>query len=233
MNAHAQDIKLEPGWKERLLPEFQKPYIHNLKSFLLDQKKQGKTIYPKGSEIFSAFNTTPFDQVKVVIIGQDPYHGPGQAHGLCFSVKYGIKPPPSLVNIYKELNSDLNLPFPNHGCLTDWATQGVLLLNAVLTVEQKKPASHQGKGWETFTDAAIHALNEQKNHLVFLLWGSYAQKKGQFIDRQKHLVLETTHPSPFSAHRGFLGSKHFSKANEYIAKHQGTPVNWLLNNREN
>ncbi len=220
-------IDLEPGWLHQLEHEFEQPYMQQLKQFLL-QEQQQKVIYPKGGDIFNAFNSTPFDQVKIVILGQDPYHGPEQAHGLCFSVKHGVQSPPSLVNIYKEMARDLQIPIAPHGCLQSWADQGVLLLNATLTVEHSRAGSHQGKGWETFTDRAIQCLNENRQHLVFLLWGSYAQKKGQFIDRHKHLVLKSPHPSPLSAHRGFLGNGHFSKANDYLQQQGIAPVNWQL-----
>lgn len=221
-------VKLEPSWKAVLAEEFAKPYMASLKSFLAKEKQDGKTVYPKGDEYFAALNTTPFSDVRVVIIGQDPYHGPGQAHGLCFSVKPGVAVPPSLVNIYKELKADLGIQPPQHGFLLDWAKQGVLMLNAVLTVQAGMAASHQGKGWENFTDAIVHALNDQREGIVFVLWGSYAQKKGAFIDRKKHYVIEGPHPSPLSAHRGFLGSKPFSKINEYL-KTKGAPeINWAL-----
>lgn len=221
-------VQLDPSWKAKLATEFDAPYMKQLKQFLVEQKQKGKVIFPPGPEIFSAFNLTPFDKVKVVIIGQDPYHGPGQAHGLCFSVKPGVQTPPSLQNVYKELNDDLGIDIPNHGCLVDWAKQGVLMLNAVLTVEQAKAAAHQGKGWEQFTDRVIEFLNQEKEHLVFMLWGSYAQKKGQMIDRKRHMVLRTTHPSPLSAYRGFLGCKHFSKANSYLKRFDIAEINWSL-----
>lgn len=221
-------VKIEPSWKQHLLPEFQQEYMQQLRGFLMQQKQAGKVIYPKGDEYFNAFNLTPFDQVKVVIIGQDPYHGPGQAHGLCFSVQSGVRFPPSLQNIFKEIQSDLGLPIPGNGCLTHWAEQGVLLLNAVLTVEQAKAAAHQGKGWEQFTDAAIRELNENREGIVFLLWGSYAQKKGQIIDPKKHCVLKAPHPSPLSSHRGFFGCKHFSKANAYLESIGKTPIDWSV-----
>jgi len=227
MTAMSQ-IKLEASWKQHLLAEFQQPYMQQLRAFLQEQKSLGKIIYPKGNEYFNAFNLTPFEQVKVVIIGQDPYHGPNQAHGLCFSVQPGVAFPPSLVNIFKELQRDLNIPFPNHGNLTHWAEQGVLLLNAVLTVEQGKAAAHQGKGWEQFTDAAIRELNAGREGIVFMLWGSYAQKKGQIIDRKKHCVLTAPHPSPLSAHRGFIGCGHFSKANHYLQQLGLTPIDWAV-----
>lgn len=198
----------------------------SLRKFIKGELSQNKTIYPKGSFYFEALNRTPFDKVKVVILGQDPYHGPDQAHGLCFSVPKGVRPPPSLLNIFKEINSDLGRPAKVTDDLSAWADQGVLLLNSVLTVEDGKPASHQGKGWELFTDKIIQILNERKQHLVFILWGSYAQKKAAFVDRDKHYVIESVHPSPLSAHRGFLGSKPFSKANKYLLATTGTEINW-------
>jgi len=222
-------VKLESSWMAVLGDEFQKPYMQQLRQFLQTEKEKGKIIYPPGSLWFNAFNSTPFDKVKVVILGQDPYHGPHQAHGLCFSVQKGIPFPPSLQNIFKELHNDSGIPFPPHGCLQQWADQGVLLLNAVLTVEQNKAGAHQGKGWEIFTDAAIAALNAKRDGLVFLLWGSYAQKKGAIIDPHKHLVLQSPHPSPLSAHRGFLGNKHFSKANAYLKSHHQKEIDWVLN----
>ena len=228
MTTATPPVKLEPGWLTVLGNQFEQPYMAELKAFLQQQKDQGKIIYPPGSLWFNAFNTTPFEGVKVVILGQDPYHGPNQAHGLCFSVLPGVQTPPSLVNIYKELDADLGIPPPRHGCLTHWAEQGVLLLNATLTVEQGRAGAHQGKGWEAFTDAAVHALNEQRDNLVFMLWGSYAQKKGNFIDSSKHLVLKAPHPSPLSAHRGFLGCRHFSKANDYLVTTGQTPIDWQL-----
>lgn len=221
-------IDLHPSWLAHLAPEFEQPYMQQLKAFLLAQKQQNKVIYPPSKLIFNAFNSTPLDQVKVVILGQDPYHGPNQAHGLCFSVQPGIQPPPSLQNMFKELSRDLGLPVPNHGCLQSWAEQGVLLLNATLTVEQARAGAHQGQGWETFTDKAIQLVNEQCSGVVFLLWGSYAQKKGALIDKRKHLVLTAPHPSPLSAYRGFIGCGHFSAANAYLVKQQKTPVNWQL-----
>ncbi len=222
------NIKLEPQWKSKLSAEFVKPYMQKLRAFLIQEKGLQKKIYPKGSDIFNAFALTPFDQVKVVILGQDPYHQPHQAHGLSFSVPKGVAIPPSLRNIYKEIHSDLGLHFTDidHGCLESWAKQGVLLLNAVLTVEDSKAAAHQGRGWEIFTDKVIEVLNQEKEHLVFILWGAYAQKKGQFIDRQKHRVIESPHPSPLSAHRGFLGSRPFSQTNEYLREHGISEINW-------
>ncbi|MBX2862883.1 MAG: uracil-DNA glycosylase [Leptolyngbyaceae cyanobacterium MAG.088] len=221
-------IKLEPSWKAVLEDVFATPYMQALKKFLQAEKAAGKIIYPRGSLIFNAMNSTPFDQVKVVILGQDPYHGPGQAHGLCFSVAKGVAPPPSLVNIFKEIEQDLDIHPPNHGCLQSWADQGVLLLNSVLTVEQHKAASHREKGWEQFTDVIISNLNQQRQNLVFLLWGSYAQKKGKIIDRERHLVLTSPHPSPLSAHRGFFGNRHFSKANAYLQANGIEPISWSL-----
>lgn len=219
---------LPESWMKQLGEEFKKDYMLDLKFFLKKELNQQKSIYPRGSEIFSAFNLTPLNEVKLVIIGQDPYHGKNQAHGLCFSVKRGIKTPPSLQNIYKELKSDLNLDEPNHGFLESWAKNGVLMLNNVLTVEHSKPASHQGKGWETFTDKVVDILNNECQNLVFLLWGSHAQKKAANVNRQKHLVLECSHPSPFSAHKGFLGSKHFSKSNAYLKNNNIQPIDWSL-----
>jgi uracil-DNA glycosylase len=220
--------KIEASWLERLRPEFEKPYMGKLREFLKHEYKAGKKIFPQKENYFSAFDLAPFEKVKVVILGQDPYHGPGQAHGLCFSVQPGVDIPPSLLNIYKELESDLGLPRVKHGFLESWAQQGVLLLNSVLTVESGKAAAHQGKGWELFTDEIIRLLSEKREHLVFILWGSYAQKKGAVIDRKRHLVIESPHPSPLSAHRGFLGSKPFSKANAYLKAHGIQPVNWQL-----
>jgi uracil-DNA glycosylase len=223
-----RNIQLDPSWLQVIGDEFDKPYMAELRAFLQREKQNGKTIYPPGQFIFNAMNTTPFDRVKVLIIGQDPYHGPNQAHGLCFSVRPGVSIPPSLRNIYQELQGDLGIQPPDHGCLQAWAEQGVLLLNATLTVERGKAGFHQGKGWERFTDAVISALNTQREHLVFLLWGSYAQRKGEFIDRHRHLVLEAPHPSPFSANRGFFGCRHFSKANDYLQSHGQAPIDWRL-----
>mgnify|MGYP003683668979 FL=1 len=225
-------VRLDPSWLDVLGKEFDQPYMKQLKTFLRQQKNSGKVIYPPGSQWFSAFNDTPFDKVRVVILGQDPYHGPDQAHGLCFSVLPGVKVPPSLANIYKELASDLGITQPNHGCLTSWAKQGVLLLNATLTVEQANAGAHQGKGWEQFTDQAIRAINDQSEAVVFLLWGSHAQKKGAFIDQSRHLVLKSVHPSPLSAYRGFLGCKHFSATNSYLQQHGRQPIDWLLPSEE-
>ena len=225
-------VRLDSSWLDVLGKEFDQPYMQQLKTFLQQQKNSGKVIYPPGSQWFSAFNDTPFDKVRVVILGQDPYHGPDQAHGLCFSVLPGVKVPPSLANIYKELASDLGITQPNHGCLTSWAKQGVLLLNATLTVEQADAGAHQGKGWEQFTDQAIRAINDQSEAVVFLLWGSHAQKKGAFIDQSRHLVLKSVHPSPLSAYRGFLGCKHFSATNSYLQQHGRQPIDWLLPSEE-
>lgn len=224
----ATNVKLDESWLAVIGDEFDKPYMKQLRAFLQAEKEQGKVIYPPGSLWFNALNTTPFDQVKVVILGQDPYHGPRQAHGLCFSVPPGVPPPPSLQNIFKEIQRDLGLTIPRHGCLQHWAEQGVLLLNAVLTVEEGKAGAHQGKGWETFTDAVVSALNQRRDGLVFLLWGSYAQKKGTLIDRKRHCVLESPHPSPLSAHRGFLGNGHFSQANRWLGEHGQGEIDWSL-----
>lgn len=224
----AREIRLEASWKALLQDEFGQPYMQALRQFLRDEKAAGKIIYPPGPEIFTALNTTPFDKVRVVILGQDPYHGPGQAHGLCFSVKKGVAVPPSLKNIYKELSQDVGLTLPTHGNLAHWAQQGVLLLNAVLTVEAGNAGAHQNKGWERFTDRIVNLLNERREHLVFMLWGSYAQKKGAIIDRSRHLVLQSAHPSPLSAHRGFLGNRHFSRANDYLQAHQLPPIDWQI-----
>jgi uracil-DNA glycosylase len=221
-----QAIQLEHSWKIRLQAEFEKPYMQNLKVFLQEQKQQGKVIYPPGKQIFAALNSVPFDKVKVVILGQDPYHGPGQAHGLCFSVPDGVSLPPSLKNIFKELQNDLGIKPKVNGNLTAWAEQGVLLLNSVLTVEAGQAGSHQGKGWEQFTDNIISLLNEEKQQLVFLLWGSYAHKKGAVIDEKKHYVLKTVHPSPLSVHRGFLGCRHFSQTNRYLRDQGFSEINW-------
>lgn len=217
---------LEPAWQARLHGEFDKPYMQALRQFLAAERASGHAIYPPSEDVFAAFHATPFDRVKVVILGQDPYHGPGQAHGLSFSVRAGTRLPPSLLNIFKERQQDLHLPIPEHGDLSRWAEQGVFLLNAVLTVRAGEAASHQKKGWETFTDQAIAALNDQRDGVVFLLWGSHAQKKGQLIDRQRHCVLTAPHPSPLSAHRGFLGCGHFSRANQYLLQRGQSPIDW-------
>ena len=224
--SEAREIRLEPSWKTRLETEFDAPYMHGLRQFLLERKRGGAVIYPPGEQIFNAMDSTPFDQVKVVILGQDPYHGPGQAHGLCFSVRDGVAVPPSLLNIYKEITADLGAQPPASGNLQHWAEQGVLLLNAVLTVERGQAAAHQGKGWELFTDRIISELNEHREDLVFMLWGSYAMKKGAHIDRARHLVLTAPHPSPLSAHRGFLGCRHFSKSNAWLQQHGQQPIRW-------
>lgn len=224
----SEAIALHESWKAPLLPEFGADYMAQLRSFLLGEKAAGKRIFPKGGEWFRAMDLTPLDKVRVVILGQDPYHGPGQAHGLCFSVKPGVPPPPSLVNIYKELHSDLGIERPRHGFLEHWAQQGVLLLNSVLTVEMAKAASHQGKGWERFTDAVIRLVNAKEEPVVFLLWGAYAQKKAAFVDTTKHLVLKAAHPSPLSAHNGFLGCRHFSKCNAFLESKGRPPIDWAL-----
>ncbi len=222
------EVKINDSWKEVLKSEFNKPYFLQIVNFLRMEKLAGKTIYPPGQLMFNAFNTTPFDQVKVVLLGQDPYHGPGQAHGLCFSVQTGIAPPPSLINIFKELNSDIGMPVPNHGNLTKWAEQGVLLLNASLTVRANEPMSHAKIGWAEFTDTVIKKISDQRKHVVFILWGKFAQEKQILIDETKHLVLKAAHPSPFSANNGFFGCRHFSKTNEYLAKNGIDPVDWSL-----
>lgn len=219
------DPKIDPQWKSVLINEFQHEYFAQLKAFLLNEKRR-YTVYPPGNQIFEAFNSTPFEQVKVVILGQDPYHGPGQAHGLCFSVQHGVPIPPSLRNIYKELQADLGISPPPHGHLARWAEQGALLLNATLTVRAGCAGSHQNQGWERFTDAAIAALSAHRQHLVFMLWGSYAQSKTALIDARRHLVLSSPHPSPLSASRGFFGCKHFSQANAYLQQHGIAPIDW-------
>jgi uracil-DNA glycosylase len=223
-----QTIALEESWKAALATEFTSPYMQQLKDFLLVQKQSGKRIFPKGSEYFRALDLTPLATVKVIILGQDPYHGLGQAHGLCFSVRPGVRIPPSLVNIYKEMETDLGIKPPRHGFLEHWARQGVLLLNSVLTVEEAQAASHQGKGWERFTDAVIRKVNEECEAVVFMLWGSYAQRKAAFVDTDRHLVLKAPHPSPLSAHNGFFGCRHFSKANAFLQSHGRAPVDWEL-----
>lgn len=219
------NVQIEEGWKQRLTPEFEKDYFVKLTDFVRSEYSH-TTVFPPGKLIFNAFNLCPFDRVKVVIVGQDPYHGLGQAHGLCFSVNDGVAFPPSLLNIFKEIQSDLGKPIPTSGNLTRWAEQGVLLLNATLTVRAHDAGSHQGHGWEEFTDAAIRILAEEREHLVFILWGSYAQKKGAVIDRSKHLVLTSAHPSPLSARKGFFGNHHFSLANDYLKAHGETPIEW-------
>jgi uracil-DNA glycosylase len=220
--------QLDPTWQAVLGAEFEQPYMHSLKAFLQQEKAAGKTIFPPGPLIFNAFNHTPFDKVRVVIIGQDPYHGPGQAHGLSFSVPAGVAQPPSLMNIFKEIEADLAVRMSGSGDLTPWADQGVLLLNATLTVQMANAGSHQKRGWEQFTDAAIAALNAQRTGLVFVLWGSYAQKKGAMIDPNKHLVLKSVHPSPLSAHRGFFGNHQFSQINHYLQSRGEVPITWQL-----
>lgn len=219
------NVRIDESWRQVLQPEFDKPYFELLTNFVRNAYRTTQCFPPAG-QIFRAFDLCPFDKVRVVIIGQDPYHDVNQAHGLCFSVQDGVPAPPSLVNIYKELQRDLGKPIPSSGNLTHWAEQGVLLLNATLTVEAHKAGSHQGKGWEELTDAAIQALNRQREHIVFMLWGSYAQRKGQFIDRRRHLVLTAVHPSPLSAYRGFIGCGHFSQANAYLQQHGLSPIVW-------
>ena len=219
------DVQIEESWKQVLQEEFEKDYFKRLTDFVRNEYRQG-TVYPPGKLIVNAFNLCPFDKVKVVIIGQDPYHGPGQAHGLCFSVNDGVKFPPSLQNIFKEIHDDLGAPIPTTGNLTRWANQGVLMLNATLTVRAHQAGSHQRQGWEEFTDAAIRLLAERREHLVFILWGSYAQKKGAFIDRNRHLVLTSAHPSPLSAYNGFFGNHHFSRTNDYLLANGETPIEW-------
>ena len=219
------EVKIAPSWKNKLVPEFEKPYFKQLIEFVKQEYKT-QTVYPPGKEIFRSFDCSDFENVRVVIIGQDPYHGPGQANGLCFSVRDGVRMPPSLVNIFKEIKQDLGKPIPTSGDLERWAVQGVLLLNATLTVRAASPGSHQNKGWEIFTDAVIKKISDEKENVVFLLWGAYAQKKGEIIDRNKHLVLMSAHPSPFSADRGFFGNKHFSKANEYLKRKGIEEIEW-------
>jgi uracil-DNA glycosylase len=222
------DVKIEDSWKKVLKQEFIKSYFMQITTFLKTEKMTGKTIYPPGGLIFNAFNTTPFDKIKVVILGQDPYHGPGQAHGLSFSVQKGVSPPPSLINIFKELHRDIGVPIPATGDLTHWAQQGVLLLNASLTVRANEPMSHAKTGWAEFTNSAIEKISALKHNVVFLLWGKFAQEKQSLIDETKHLVLRAAHPSPFSAEKGFFGCRHFSKANEYLMKNGIDPVDWKL-----
>lgn len=228
MSAAQDRIKLEPGWKAVLGEEFDKPYMQALGEFLRAEKAAGKEIFPPGGLIFNALNSTPLERVKVVIIGQDPYHGPGQAHGLCFSVQPGVPVPPSLQNIFKELKRDLNIDPPNHGCLQHWAEQGVLLLNTSLTVEQGKAGSHASAGWQPFTDKVIEVVSRERPHLVFLLWGAHAQSKERLIDPTKHLILRSPHPSPLSAHRGFIGNGHFGRTNKFLEQHGLAPVVWAL-----
>ncbi|MGH8155582.1 MAG: uracil-DNA glycosylase [Rhodanobacteraceae bacterium] len=221
-------LKLEASWKARVGDHFDRPEMQRLSEFLRAEKRAGKRIYPPGPDIFAALDATPFDAVKVVILGQDPYHGAGQAHGLCFSVRPDVAVPPSLTNIFAEIESDLGIQPPDHGCLTPWAHRGVLLLNSVLTVQAGLAGSHQGKGWEGFTDRVVDELNRGRDGLVFVLWGSYAQAKGRLIDTRRHCVLKAPHPSPLSAHRGFLGCRHFSKANQYLEASGRSPVDWSL-----
>ncbi len=225
-------INLHESWKQPLTDEFASPYMAQLREFLVAEKNAGKQIYPKGAEYFRALDLTPLNKVRVVVLGQDPYHGPDQAHGLCFSVKPGVRPPPSLVNIYKEMHSDLGITQPNHGFLEHWANQGVLLLNSVLTVEAHQAASHRGKGWEKFTDAIVQLITASEKPVVFLLWGAYAQKKAAFVrdvnDGGKHLILKAPHPSPLSAYNGFFGCNHFSKTNTFLEAQGQEPINWLL-----
>ena len=224
----ATQIRLEPTWLAQLQAEFEQPYMQQLKHFLVAEKADGVTVYPPGGEIFSAFDHTPLPRVKVVILGQDPYHGPGQAHGLCFSVKPGVGIPPSLQNIYREIHRDLGLPIPRHGHLSAWADRGVLLLNSVLSVQAGQAGSHRGRGWEQFTDRVVEVINRQRESVVFMLWGGYAQKKGAVIDRQRHCVLTAPHPSPLSAHRGFIGCGHFSACNDYLRAQGIPPIDWSL-----
>ena len=219
--------QLEPSWLAVLGDAFEQPYMQQLRAFLVEEKKNF-TVYPPGADIFNAMWNTPFESVRVVILGQDPYHGPGQAHGMCFSVRQGIHPPPSLQNVFKEIERDLKIPHPNHGCLTSWARQGVLLLNAVLTVRAGQPQSHAGKGWEQFTDRAIAELNRRHEGLVFALWGNAAQKKAAMVDRSRHLVLTAPHPSPLSAYQGFIGCGHFSRINEHLQRRGTAPIQWSL-----
>lgn len=223
----AEGVQIEESWKQLLSDQFDADYFKQLKNFLLEEKKK-YIVYPPGPLIFNAFNKTPVERVKVVIMGQDPYHGPGQAHGLCFSVPRGITPPPSLVNIFKELQADLGIKPPSHGCLEKWAENGVLLLNATLTVRANQPRSHFNKGWEIFTSTAVERLAKHRQHLVFFLWGNDAKAKESLIDPSRHLILKAAHPSPFSANNGFFGCKHFSKANEYLQQHGIEPVDWQL-----
>jgi uracil-DNA glycosylase len=220
------EVKIEQSWKKVLKEEFDKGYFEQIVVFLKHEKLTGKRIYPPGHQIFNAFDSTPFDEVKVVILGQDPYHGPGQAHGLSFSVLDGVKPPPSLQNMYKELQEDIGLPIPQTGNLSSWAANGVLLLNSILTVRDGEPGSHSKIGWEHFTDAVIRKISQEKEQVVFMLWGNFAQSKQSLIDATKHLILKAAHPSPFSVHKGFYGCRHFSKANEYLVRHGKNPVNW-------
>ncbi|MFP6796500.1 MAG: uracil-DNA glycosylase [Pseudomonadales bacterium] len=238
MKEQRDRVVLESSWKAALASEFDATYLVRLRAFLIDEKRTHKTVYPAGSEIFKALDSCPLPDTRVVIIGQDPYHGPRQAHGLCFSVPQGTAPPPSLVNIFREIEDDMNdeaVPgrtrnrkiMPGKGCLVPWTRQGVLLLNSVLTVVQGRAGSHQGMGWETFTDKVVDVINRDREHVVFMLWGSYAQRKGAMVNREKHYVLTAPHPSPLSAHRGFLGCRHFSKANQYLVEQRQSPVDWF------
>jgi uracil-DNA glycosylase len=222
------NVQIEQSWKAQLADEFEKPYFAGIVNFLKQEKAAGKVIYPPGNLIFNAFKLTPFDHVKAVLLGQDPYHGPGQAHGLCFSVQKGVPPPPSLQNIYKELQDDLGITPPHHGCLEQWARQGLLMLNASLTVEAGKPMSHSKIGWEQFTDAVIKKISDEQQGIVFLLWGRFAQQKAVLIDSTKHFILKAAHPSPFSANNGFSGCRHFSKTNELLRKEGKTPIDWKI-----
>lgn len=228
MSEAADRLRMDASWKARLGGWFEREDMRALSAFLQARKAAGARIFPPGPEIFAAFDATPFDDVRVVVLGQDPYHGAGQAHGLCFSVRPGVRVPPSLDNIFKEIQRDLGIARPDHGCLLPWARRGVLLLNAVLTVEEGRAGSHQGKGWEGFTDHVVEVLDREREGLVFLLWGSYAQAKGRVIDTRRHRVLRSTHPSPLSAHRGFLGCGHFSAANEYLVRRGGKAMDWSL-----
>ncbi|KAA1172013.1 uracil-DNA glycosylase [Marinobacter salinexigens] len=228
VEALASQLRPDRGWSEHLAGEFRQPYMQTLADFLASEERAGKVLFPPSHLCFNALNSTPLDKVSVVILGQDPYHGPGQAHGLCFSVRPDVQTPPSLVNIFKEIQEDLGIAPPDHGCLQPWADQGVLLLNSVLTVVQSQAGAHQGKGWETFTDKVIEIINREREGVVFLLWGSYAKKKGQHIDRSRHLVLDGPHPSPLSAYRGFFGCKHFSRANEWLQQKGQPPIHWAL-----
>ena len=229
MSEAADRVGLQPSWKTPLLPEFEKPYMRQLREFLLAEKRARKVVYPKGSEIFAALNLTPLPSVRVVIIGQDPYHGPNQAHGLCFSVRPGVPRPPSLENIFQEISADVGggeIP-PGRGCLIPWARQGVLLLNSVLTVVRGRAGSHQGRGWETFTDRVVELIRDQRESVVFMLWGGYAQRKGALVDARRHLVLTASHPSPLSASSGFFGCRHFSSANRYLTARAFDPIDWF------
>ncbi len=232
VQALASQLRPDRGWSEHLAGEFEQPYMQALADFLAAEEAAGKVLYPASQHCFNALNSTALDQVSVVILGQDPYHGPGQAHGLCFSVRPDVPPPPSLVNIFKEQQADIGITVPDHGCLQPWAEQGVLLLNSVLTVVQGQAGAHQGQGWETFTDRVIDVINRQREGVVFLLWGSYARKKGRMIDRQRHLVLEGPHPSPLSAYRGFFGCRHFSQANDWLQQQGRRPIDWQLPSQE-